>query len=344
MSSWARSRRCADSATATLSTWAVTSQAPVARSTSRIRSSPKRARWPGASAHPVGVEHAGLALGELEADRAVGRVLEQAEHGAGHRDLLDRPVASYDEGLGVAGGGDVEVQHVADLAAARAHGGHERLVGVGDQHAVDQLEDPARVAVDERGGAHGLPHLAGQHRGLDTLAADVADHGGPAVVVAVHVVEVAAEGLLLVGHPVVGAELDTRSKCGRLGGVSSRESTAATRRDSASARVVSRVTATRWAKSSRNATAPLVEAGAAALGDRQRAVRRPAGRHARWSAGPSAGSTTATHAAPRRAPPRPGWGCRCRRRRGPSPGRWRRWTAPGRGWRTRRRRRPAAGR
>src|SRR3954469_25228288 len=52
MSSWGRSPRWADSAIATLSTCARTSHGPVSSSTSRIRSSPKRPRCPGASATP----------------------------------------------------------------------------------------------------------------------------------------------------------------------------------------------------------------------------------------------------------------------------------------------------
>ena len=167
---------------------------------------------PGAAAgglgDAVGVEQAGLAGRQPQLHRGVARAGQQPQHGPRDGDLLDPAVAPHDQRRRMARRGDVEQQVVAVALAAAADRGDEGVDGCRRPAPGCRARGWRRVPVDEGRGAHALPDLAGEHGRLDALAADVAHHHGPLVVVAVHVVEVAADGLVLEGHAVVGHHHD----------------------------------------------------------------------------------------------------------------------------------------
>ena len=79
----------------------------------------------------------------------------------------------------MAAAGELEAQPAADRGGGAEHEGREARVGArrgrGEHGLVEQLEQPDRVGLQPAQGVEGLPDLPGGDRGLDALAADVAE-------------------------------------------------------------------------------------------------------------------------------------------------------------------------
>ena len=157
---------------------------------------------PGAEQH-LGLAEAGLA--------------QAADEHPGHRHRLDVPVGAQHQRRRVAAGGEAQRDRAVVLrpGVAEHHRREARaLVAGGDgveQRGVEQRQQAGRAVLEQAQRVPRLADPAGEHRGLDPLAAHVAEQEGRAALGPARphdLVEVAADAHRLAGRAVGGAPDD----------------------------------------------------------------------------------------------------------------------------------------
>ena len=160
----------------------------------------------------VGVQHHRVAGRDID-DHVAQLRLDDAQQGAELADLFDRPVGAPQQGL--ADGRPVTI--VICWRAARpgfdvdeAHGAERRRSMVGHR-PVERVQHVGRRSEVPSRGTQGVPRQAGDRRGLDALAAHVADDDRPPTLVHLeHVVEVATDQAGRACRPVASGDLAAR--------------------------------------------------------------------------------------------------------------------------------------